>query len=81
MWSGSTFLKQHLFTFLMGLNPIYESVKSQLLRREKMPSLEDAIGAVKQAESCFKFTPESQVQNSAALLTKKPKTRVVPSRN
>ncbi|XP_078441459.1 uncharacterized protein LOC144711354 [Wolffia australiana] len=36
-------LKQRLFTFLMGLNPTYESVRSQLLHREKLPSLEELL--------------------------------------
>ena len=32
-------LKHRLFIFLMGLNPIYEFERSQLLYQEKMPSL------------------------------------------
>ena len=40
-------LKQHLFKFFIGLNSVYESVRSQLLHREKLPSLEEAIGAVR----------------------------------
>ena len=55
-------LKQRLFTFLMGLNPIYEFVRSQLLHREKIPSLKDVIGIVRQVESRFRVTPESEVQ-------------------
>ena len=74
-------LKQRLFKFLMGLNEAYESVRSQLLHREKLPSLEEAIGAVRQAESRFRVAPEPQVQNSAALLTRKPEARSTPSGN
>ena len=65
----------------MGLNEAYESVRSQLLHREKLPSLEEAIGAVRQVESRFRVSPEPQVQNSAALLTRKPEARLAPSRN
>ncbi|XP_078447619.1 uncharacterized protein LOC144716375 [Wolffia australiana] len=68
-------LKQRIFTFLMGLNSVYESVRSQLLHREKLPSLEEAIGAILQAESQFGVTSDSQGQTSAALLTKRPESR------
>ena len=68
-------MKQHFFTFLMGLNSIYQSVRSRLLHRENKPSLEEAIGVIRQAESRIRVTPKSQVQNFAALLTKKPETR------
>ena len=71
-------LKQKLFTFLMGLNPIYEAVGNQLLHREKLPSLEEAIGAIRQAESRIRVTPESQASNSAALFVKKLETRAAP---
>ena len=63
----------------MGLNSIYESVRSQLLHRENKPSLEEAIAVIRQAESRIRVTPESQVQNSAALLTKKPETQAAPA--
>ena len=52
-------LNQHLFTFLMGLNLVYESVRSQLLHREKLLNLEEAIGAMRKDESWFRVTPES----------------------
>ena len=44
-----------------------------------MPSLEEAIGAVRQAESRLRITSEPPAQNSAALLTRKPETRTVQS--
>ncbi|XP_078441005.1 uncharacterized protein LOC144710992 [Wolffia australiana] len=71
-------LKQRIFTFLMGLNPVFESVRSQLLHREKLPSLEEAIGAILQAESRLAVSSDSQGQNSAALLTKRPEGRTNP---
>ena len=46
-----------------------------------MPSLEDAIGAVRQAKNCFMVTPKSQVQSFVVLLTKKPETGAVPFGN
>ena len=74
-------LKQRLFTLLMGLNSVYELVRSQLLHREKLPGLEEAIGAIRKEESRFRVTPEPQVHNSAALLTKKLETRAASSGN
>ncbi|XP_078434506.1 uncharacterized protein LOC144705610 [Wolffia australiana] len=74
-------LKQRLLTFLMGLNSVYESVRSQILHREKLPSLEDAIGIIRQAESRIRVTPESQPLNSAALLTKKLETKGITGGN
>ena len=74
-------LKQRLFTFLMGLNDIYENVRSQLLHREKLPSLEEAIGAIRQAESRLCVSSEPQGHNSAALLTKKPEIRATSTGN
>ncbi|XP_078435144.1 uncharacterized protein LOC144706347 [Wolffia australiana] len=71
-------LKQRIFTFLMGLNQVFEAVRSQLLHREKLPTLEEAISATLQAESRFGVTPDSQGQNSSALLTKKPEGRGGP---
>ncbi|XP_078427746.1 uncharacterized protein LOC144700188 [Wolffia australiana] len=72
-------LKQRLFTFLMGLNPTYESVRSQLLHREKLPSLEEAIGAIRQAESRLRVAPDPQTQNSAAFLSRKPEAKAAPN--
>ena len=74
-------VKQRLFTFLMGLNDIYENVRSQLLHREKLRSLEEAIGAILQAESRHRVSVEPQGHYSATLLTKKPDARSLPSRN
>ena len=71
-------LMQRLFAFLNGLNDVYENVRSQLLHWEKLPSLEEAIGAIKQPESRLRVTTEPQRQNSAALLTKRPENRVLP---
>ena len=65
----------------MGLNSVYEPVRSQLLHREKLPGLEEAIGAIRKEESRFRVTPDPQVHNSAALLTKKPEARVTSSEN
>ena len=69
---------QRLFAFLNGLNDVYENVWSQLLHWEKLPSLEEAIGAIKQAKSRLRVTTEPQRHNSAALLTKRPENRVLP---
>ncbi|XP_078437652.1 uncharacterized protein LOC144708275 [Wolffia australiana] len=72
-------LKHRLFTFLMGLNPTYESVRSQLLHREKLPSLEEAIGAIRQAESRLRVAFDPQTQNSAAFLSRKPEAKAAPN--
>ena len=61
----------------MGLN----FVRSQLLDREKLPSLEEAIGALKKDESRFRVTLESQVQHSFALLTEKLEAQAAPTGN
>ena len=74
-------LKHRLFTFLMGLNSVYKPVRSQLLHREKLSSLEEAIGAIRKDESRFRVIPKSQVQNSVALLTKKPEARTALTGN
>ena len=80
---GVTVYSKTAYLYLSdGLNSVYESVRSQLLlHREKLPSLEEAIGAIRKDESRFRVTPESQVQISAALLTKKPEARAAPTGN
>ena len=65
----------------MGLNDIYENVRSQLLHREKLPSLEEAIGAIRQPKSCLRVSSEPQGHNSDALLTKKPEIRATSTGN
>ena len=71
-------LMQRLFAFLNGLNDVYETVRSQLLHREKLPSLEEAIGGIRQAECRLRVTTEPQRHNSTALLTKRHENRVLP---
>ncbi|XP_078443058.1 uncharacterized protein LOC144712663 [Wolffia australiana] len=43
-------LRDRMFKFLMGLNPEYESVRSQILNREKIPDLEQAIYLILEEE-------------------------------
>ena len=44
-------VKFRTLTFLMGLNPEYESLWSQLLHRERFPTLAEAISELMGAES------------------------------
>ena len=39
-------LQNRMFRFFMGLNPECEKLRSQLLNRERVPTLEEAILAV-----------------------------------
>ena len=65
----------------MELNDVYENVRSQLLHREKLLSLEESIDAIRQAESHLRVSSEPQGHNSTALLTKKPEIRATSTRN
>ena len=67
--------------FLMGLNDVYENLRSQLLYREKRPTLEEAISAVRQEESRLRVSSETHGQNSAALLIKKLEVRASSAGN
>ena len=73
--------KQRMFTFLMGLNDVYENLRSQLLYQEKRPTLEEAISAVRQEESRLRVSSETHGQNSDALLIKKPEVRASSAGN
>ncbi|XP_078434137.1 uncharacterized protein LOC144705379 [Wolffia australiana] len=49
-------LQLRVFQFLMGLNPEYESVRAQLIHREKELSFKDALRSVRIEESRFQQT-------------------------
>ena len=75
-------LMQRLFAFLNGLNDVYENVRSQLLHREKLPSLEEAIGAIRQAESRLRVTtkrPENRVLPGGSGTPRSPQSNSVPA--
>ena len=48
-------LKQHLFTFLMGLHLTYESLWIQVLQHEKAAELKEAIGIMRKEENRLKL--------------------------
>ena len=70
-------LKQCLFTFLMGLNPTYESPQSQVLYHEKILQLEEAIGITRNEESRLKLVSEPFSNSSTAFITKKAELKPV----
>ena len=49
-------LKQRVFIFLMGLNSEFERLRSQILHREALPDLDQAIGMVIKDEKRFKVS-------------------------
>ena len=53
-------LQSRMFRFLMGLNPEYEQLRSQLLNRERVPTLEEAILAVLDKEKRRKIVPRAE---------------------
>ena len=55
----------------MGLHPIYESSRSQVLHCEKIPELEEAMGIVRKEESRLKLVLESLSNSFATFITKK----------
>ncbi|XP_078448442.1 uncharacterized protein LOC144717008 [Wolffia australiana] len=56
-------IKVRTLTFLMGLNSEYESLRSQLIHREKFPTLEEAISEATSADCRKKIKPpEGQKQ-------------------
>ena len=77
-------LKQRLFTFLMGLNPMYEGVLVPILNREKIPDLENAIGMIADEElqmnmdNDMKIGVESQKLLQVAFVARKSDGRSNP---
>ena len=63
-----------MFTFLMGLNYEYKNIFSQLIHREKLPNLDEAIGKIVKAESRKGVSVESSQRgvssSSAAFISK-----------
>ena len=55
----STF-QNRMFRFLMGLNLEYEQLRSQLLNRERVPTLEEAILSVLDEEKRRKIVPGAE---------------------
>ncbi|XP_078434599.1 uncharacterized protein LOC144705702 [Wolffia australiana] len=67
-------VKFRTLTFLMGLNPEYENLRSQLLHRERFPTLAEAISELQGAERRRKLIckdEESTTLPSVAHLAKK----------
>ncbi|XP_078428525.1 uncharacterized protein LOC144700847 [Wolffia australiana] len=70
--------KFRTLTFLMGLNSEYENLRSQLLHRERFPTLAEAISALQGAERRKKLNSkdgEASTPVSVAHLTKKGEPR------
>ena len=69
-------LKVRMFAFLMGLNSEYENLVSQLIHREKLPNLDEAIGEIVKVESRKGVSVESSQggvsSSSAAFISKTP---------
>ena len=59
----------------MGLNPAYESARSQVLHCEKIPELEEAIGILRKEESRLQPVPEPLSNSSTVFITKKAEHR------
>ena len=81
-WQRET--KVRTLTFLMGLNSEYESLRAQLIHREKFPTLEEAISEATSADCRKKIkTPEGQSSVSVAHAVKKeePKEKVHSSKH
>ena len=53
-------LQNPMFRFLMGLNPEYELLRNQLLNRERVPTLEEAILSVLDEEKRRKIVPGAE---------------------
>ena len=70
--------KERLFKFLLGLKPEYNTLRSQILNREKVPSLEEAFYIVLDEESLRGLDSEGKTEDGAGLLTK---SRVQRERN
>ncbi|XP_078434228.1 uncharacterized protein LOC144705434 [Wolffia australiana] len=71
-------VKFRTVTFLMGLNPEYETLRSQLLHRERFPTLAEAISELQGAERRKKLIckdEEPTPQPSVAHLAKKSEPR------
>ena len=62
--------KERLFKFLLGLKPEYNALRSQILNREKIPSLEEASYTVLDEESLRGLALEGKTEDGAGLLTK-----------
>ncbi|XP_078440353.1 uncharacterized protein LOC144710454 [Wolffia australiana] len=71
-----------ILQFLMGLNPEYETLRSQLLHRERFPTLAEAISELQGAESRKKLgtkNGEAPTPTAAAHLAKEPQNTSAPS--
>ncbi|XP_078427688.1 DENN (AEX-3) domain-containing protein isoform X1 [Wolffia australiana] len=71
-------VKFRTLTFLMGLNPEYENLRSQLLHRERFPTLAEAISELQGAERRRKLTlkdEDSTTPTSVAHLAKRGEPR------
>ncbi|XP_078446541.1 uncharacterized protein LOC144715483 [Wolffia australiana] len=64
-------LKDRLYKFLMGLNGEYEAVRSQILNREKVPDLEEAIRLIREEEERFSVASEPLAGDSGTGLMSK----------
>ena len=69
-------LKVRMFTFLMDFNSEYENLVSQLIHREKLTNLDEAIGEIVKAESRKGVSVESShggvSSSSATFISKTP---------
>ena len=70
--------KERLFKFRLGLKPECNTLRSQILNQEKIPSLEEAFYIVLDEESLRGLDPEGKTEDGAGLLTK---SRVQRERN
>ena len=57
-------VKFRTIKFLMGLNPEYENLKSQLLHRERFPTLSEAVSELQGAESRKKLNTTGETRST-----------------
>ena len=64
-------LKYWMLTFLGGLNPIYEDLGKQILHRERVPSLDEAIHMLHEEQIQLSLHTQDDNGESTALSAKK----------
>ena len=62
--------KERLFKFILGLKSKYNALRSQILNREKVPSLDEAFYIVLDEESLRGLALDGKTKDGAGLLTK-----------
>ncbi|GAV92026.1 LOW QUALITY PROTEIN: hypothetical protein CFOL_v3_35410, partial [Cephalotus follicularis] len=63
------FIEERVYDFLAGLNPEFDQVTIQILRKEEIPSLEETISLIQAKESRRGIMLEPQALEGSALVT------------